>query len=139
MASPLTLYLLTLDPTHITGLEPVQATIRSDGEAHGDPEAFTVVVEGLDEYVTKADWDRVWRDRVKPVQDSLWEGRGMRPQGKRSVGLKRLERSISAYGEMVRDGLSEQRMITRSDGRRDQELIRRDLQDLRRLLEPEAE
>ncbi len=133
------LYLLTLDPTHVTGLEPIQATIRGDSEYPGDPEAFTVTIEVMDEYVTKADWDRVWKDQVKPIQDSLWEARGMRPQGKRSVGLKRLERSIGAYGEMVSGGISERDMITRSDGHRDQESIRRDLQALRRLLEPEPD
>ena len=79
------LFLLTLDPTHVTGLEPVRATIGGESEPPGDPEAFTVTIEAVDEYVTKADWDRVWKDQVKPIQDSLWEGRGMQPQGKRSV------------------------------------------------------
>ena len=140
VTTSLTFYILTLDPSWITGLQPVEVDVAY-GESDADPAAFTVTVKGIDEFMTKADWDRVWSHYVKPRQDSIWQQRGMRPQGRRTVDIVRLKKALLLYRKIVLEALEEKdilREVPADWGERDlgldQETIRRAIHDLRDLL-----
>jgi hypothetical protein len=98
---PLTFYILTQDPDWITGLDPIQIGISHGDDPHSDPEAFTISLKGLDEFITKDDWDRIWTKHVRPLQENMWEQRGMQPQGRRTVELRRLQEALPLYHKKV--------------------------------------
>ena len=55
---------------------------------------FNVTVEGIDEFTTREDWNRIWRDRVRSQQALFWEQRGQRPQGRKGPDLERLKQAL---------------------------------------------
>jgi hypothetical protein len=148
-------YVLTQDKYRITGLEPLNIKIGSDGDGGNctDEDAFDISLQGIDEFVTEADWNRIWHQYVTPLQQRLLQDRGMDPQGRRSIDLSRLERLLPAYQEMVKSKLEINDMICKlgnispvqklgffhSISDLDQETIRRAISSLRILLRPQPD
>lgn len=139
--TPITLFVLTQDHSWIEGLNPLHIDISHNRDPSSDPEAFTIAMKGIDEFITKEDWDRVWTNYVKPRQKFLWERRGMNPQGRRTVDINRLKKALPLYQKMITESLEIKDMLyfpsddlTIEDW--DQETIRRVLSDLERVLTP---
>jgi hypothetical protein len=142
VTTSLTFYILTLDPSWITGLQPVEVDVAYGG-SDADPAVFTVTVKGIDEFMTKVDWDLVWNHYVKPRQNNIWQQRGMSPQGRRSVDIARLIRALPLYRRIVVQGAQEREIFREApvdwDEREldlDQETVRRDIHDLKDLITP---
>ena len=95
----LKLYILTQDTSWLRLAEFTDA-LREDDPPHP---GFSVTVRGLDEFVTKADWDRLWERIVRRRQDDLWAQKGMRPRGRRTGGIERLREGIPLYRMVVVD------------------------------------
>ena len=145
---PLTFHILTQDPDWITGLDPLQIGISYGDDPHSDPGAFTVSLRELDEFVTKEDWDRIWTEYIRPRQEDSWEQRGMKPQGRRTVDLRRLQEALPLYHKMVVEECAMKDLFYHSVGEWrdketveatfnwDQETIRRAVLDLQTLLNP---
>ncbi len=139
-------YILTQDPDWLTGLEPLQVEAAPGDSTSGDPEAFTVSVKGIDEFITHEDWDRIWTHFVKPRQEYRWKQRGMKPQGRRTVDIARLQEALPLYREMVSKGWEIKDLLGKSckdwgadmliDW--DQETKRRVVRDLDELLVPKG-
>ena len=94
------IYILTAREEDICDLNATKVSvIHGPGEVRvAQPEhAVAVVVEGIDEFTTREDWDRIWRDPIKPQQELFWEKRGQRPQGRRGLGLERLKQALLLY------------------------------------------
>ena len=72
---------------------------------------FALVVEGIDEFTTADDWNRIWQDRVKPQQQSFWEARGQRPQGRRGPDLERLRNALPLYKAWLSTGVHGHRSV----------------------------
>jgi hypothetical protein len=78
--------------------------MTSSTDAASDADGtFTVTVRGLDEYVGRDDWMRIWDRGVRPRQEWLWRARGGRPSGKHGPDLERLRLGIPLYREWLRD------------------------------------
>lgn len=142
LITSLTYYILTLDPSWITDLQPIEVVV-AHSESDADPVAFTVTVKGIDELITKADWERIWSHYIKPRQDGIWRQRGMRPQGRRTVDIERLKKMLPLYRRIVLEGVREKyyfREVPEDWGERDlaldQETIRQAIRDLKGLLTP---
>ncbi len=140
VTTSLTFYILTLDPSWITDLPAVEVDVTY-GESDTDPAAFTVTVKGIDEFMTKADWDRVWNHYIRGRQDSIWQQRGMRPQGRRTVDVVRLKKALPLYRRIVLENVQEREIFRKvpvdwgeRDLNLDQETIRRAIHDLKNLL-----
>lgn len=74
--------ILTGNRKYIDGIFPLDVTVAcAEGR---DPEAFSVTIESVDEFVTKAQWDEVWDRVIAPRQDWLWEQRGELRHSKRT-------------------------------------------------------
>ena len=136
-AIPVMLHVLTLDPAWITELEPLHVDIiHSDpASSSADPESFTVSLKGIDEYVTREDWERVWTDFVHPWQEHIWSKRGGTAKGRRR-DVRRLREFLPVYRDMVGLSLSKSDVVARAHGDSDQETIRRAMSDLQSLLRP---
>ena len=52
---------------------------------------------GIDEFVTRKEWDGVWEGYVRPRQDELWYQRGQGPTGRLAPDLKRLREGLPLY------------------------------------------
>ncbi|MFC2001048.1 hypothetical protein ACFLUZ_00915 [Chloroflexota bacterium] len=139
-ASPLALFILTENLDWITNIEPMNAEVSYDDNTLEDPDAFTITVKEIDEFVRKADWEHIWNDFILPKQKKMWGKRGKKPRGRRTVDIDRLKDNISLYSQMVFDGkliadfLKESISYELDDA--DQETIRRTLNDLDDLLDP---
>ena len=91
------IYILTARKEDICDLKVTKVSvIHGSGEVRvAQPEhTFAVVVEGIDEFTTREDWNRIWRDRVRSQQALFWEQRGQRPQGRKGPGLERLKQAL---------------------------------------------
>ena len=94
------IYILTARKEDICDLKVTKVSvIHGSGEVRvAQPEhTFAVVVEGIDEFTTREDWNRIWRDRVRPQQALFWEQRGQRPQGRRGPDFERLKQALPLY------------------------------------------
>ena len=76
----LNFYILTQNPSWITGIDPIVVDI-SYADEPGGHDRFDVCLKGVDEFITKKDWHHVWMDYVRPRQQHFWAQRGMDPQG----------------------------------------------------------
>ena len=149
VATYLTIYVLTLNVSRITGLEHIPINVKLKIDPSGATDWFSVTISGLDEYTTREDWERLWLKYVVPEQERLWDLRGMKPHGKRGVDLPRLRRVVPLYRKMVTLGLELKEALVKdwsqvpgaeaisdvleSD---DQAPIRDAVRDLRELLAP---
>ncbi len=102
----------------------------------------SILVKGIDEYTTKADWDQIWKQQIEPVREEFWEERGQRPRGQQAPSLKRLR--LPLYKSFLELGSIEQALeafqlmdIDQED--MDHETARRVIKDLQDLLEPRLE
>jgi len=141
LAGPLRFYILTQDADWVTDLDHQQVSISYTDDAC-TPEAFTVSIKGVDEFMTREDWERIWVKNIKPGQEHLWEQRGMKPQGRRAGDIGRLRTALPLYCEMIRTGLTVQSLLYRKSPLPlamtdwDSETVRRVVRDLRDLLTP---
>ena len=135
-ASPLAFYILTQDPDRVAGLEPFPVEVVYGDNIRGDPDVFTVSVKWIDEFMTKADWNNVWEHYIKPRQENLWERRGMKPQGRRTVNIERLQSALPLYRDMVQQCWTMKNVFEEAPVEWDQETIRRAISDLGKLLAP---
>ncbi len=139
-ASPLALFILTENPDWITNIEPMNVEVSYDDNTLEDPDAFTITVKEIDEFVRKADWVHIWDEYILRRQRKMLEKRGKKPRGRRTVDIDRLKDNISLYNQMVFDGkliadfLKESISLELDDT--DQETIRRTINDLDDLLDP---
>ena len=143
------IYILTARKKDICNLKATKASvIHGPGEVRvAQPEhTFAVVVEGIDEFTTREDWNRIWRDRVRPQQELFWEQRGQRPQGRKGPGLERLKQALPLYEAWIDTEGAGNRSVEaaletiRSKGTTwddaDMETARRVIRDLDDLLQP---
>lgn len=106
LEAALAAYVLTSDRTYLEGrdfaltLLDMASLTDAASDAGG---TFTVIVGGLDEYVGRDDWMRIWDRGVRPRQEWLWRARGGRPSGKHGPDLERLHEGIPLYREWLRD------------------------------------
>ena len=136
----LNFYILTQDPSWITGIDPIVVDI-SYADEPGGHDRFTVCLKGVDEFITKKDWDHVWMDYVRPRQQHLWTQRGMDPQGRRTVDIGRLKRALPLYREMVVNNIGINELLRQpiedlSQEDWEQEAIRAAIHDLEKVLAP---
>ena len=138
------IHILTNSRLDLLGLEPQQIlTLREPREIRVQPPSHTisVLIQGIDEYTTKADWDRWLKERINPVLEELWEERGQRPQGQQATNLERLREGLPLYERYLELGSLEQVLeeFQHADlpqGNIDDESARRLIRDLGELLEP---
>ena len=137
LSSPLSFYVLTRDLDRVTNMEWMTVSVTyEESPALRDPDAFSLHVLGLDEYVTKKDWDRVWNRYVRPRQELLWKERGSRPRTVRGFSLKDLRQFLPSYGRKVNLGFAIKRLQAETLMEKDQESIRRSMRILEKLLAP---
>ncbi len=117
-------------------LELIEVEIDYGSEQFNDPNAFSIKLKGIDEFITTSDWKHIWRVYIEPRQRRLWKERGGNPQGRRSVKLARLKSMMVLYKKMVREGLTTTRVFYSAGRFADQETIRRGINDLKKLLPP---
>ena len=84
----------------LVDLEPLGvSTVTGYGEiqvAQGT-NTFAVSVSGMDEFVTRREWDEVWERYIRPRQEELWYQRGQGPTGRLAPDLKRLREGLLLY------------------------------------------
>jgi len=138
------IHILTKSRDDLLGLEPEQVLTFTDSrEIRVEPLTHTisVLVQGIDEYTTKADWDQMWNERVEPVLEEFWEERGQRPRGQQAHRLERLKEGLPLYEKYLELGSIDQVLeeLQHADlplGNLDDGTARRVIRDLRELLEP---
>ncbi len=102
----------------------------------GSTSVFTVSVKWIDEFMTKSDWNNIWERYIRPRQENLWERRGMKPQGRRTVNIERLQSALPLYRDMVQQRWTMKNVFEEAPVEWDQEAIRRAISDLGKLLAP---
>jgi len=139
----ITMFILTQDHSWIEGLEPLSIDIAGGRDPSIDPEAFSISVRNIDEFITKEDWGRVWTKHVKPRQEFLWEKRGMSPQGRRTRDIARLNKALPFYQKMVKANIVFKDLYSSPDGfigeatlDWDMETLHRTINDLEKILTP---
>ena len=139
------IHILTNYRNDLKGLEPEQVlAYKYAGEVRIDPpkHAISVLVQGIDEYTTKADWDQMWRERVTPALEEFREERGQSPHGQQAPKLERLKEGLSLYERFLELGsvdkvLEEFQNADLPQGNLEDETARRVIRDLQVLLDPD--
>lgn len=132
----LTYYLLTLNKAWVKDLELVEVEIDYSSEQSDYPGDFNIRLKGIDEFISAADWSHIWKVYIEPRQRQLWEQRGMKPQGRRTVEMDRLKKMMPLYNKIIRKELTMQQVFSSTFNFSDQETIRRRINDLKKLLSP---
>ncbi len=149
-------YVITQNPTYITGLEPYQVNVSFEGlptktpgvprVSFGDPAStasgMRITIRGIDEFTSQQDWLGIWQRYIRPEQDRLWSLRATRPEGRRR-DVRRLEEGLSIYIRMLEEGLSVGELVSRSapfwvPEEVEPETLRRLIQDLASVLAPKG-
>ena len=149
-------YVITQNPTYITGLEPYQVNVSFAGlptktpgvprVSFGDPAStasgMRITIRGIDEFTSQQDWLGIWQRYIRPEQDRLWSLRATRPEGRRR-DVRRLEEGLSIYIRMLEEGLSVGELVSRSapfwvPEEVEPETLRRLIQDLASVLAPKG-
>ncbi|HZA24892.1 MAG TPA: hypothetical protein VFA32_20230, partial [Dehalococcoidia bacterium] len=94
-------YILTLDKYWLGRLDFASALLATADPGPLPYQGYSVTIWGLDEFVTKEDWELIWEKCVSIRQEELWEQRGMKPQGHRTKDLERLKRGLPLYRDRV--------------------------------------
>jgi hypothetical protein len=142
IGSALTFYMLTQDPTWVEHLELLEVEVRYEESGVKDPGAFTMVVKGMDEYITESDWNHIWETYIPSRQNNLLRQRGMQPQGRRGFDKQRLIDMMDTYREMVKESHSFKHILditaakVDADNMPDEGSFRRTIVDLKDLLAP---
>jgi len=141
----LSYYVLTENPAWVTDLEPLTVEIVYAVKP-AVPGTFTISVSGIDEYIRKGDWDRIWQRHIVPRQDRLWQEQGQKPQGRRGIDLAALQQYLPLYSALVKRGDPVGQVIESGDwadtpfsdllNEKDEKDIRAAFIQLRQLLEP---
>jgi len=58
-ALPLVLYIITENQGFLKNIEPLNVHFGRNGGPYDDIEAFSITIDGVDEFVSKKDWDRI--------------------------------------------------------------------------------
>lgn len=142
IASVLTSYILTKDNSRVEHLELLEVEIKYGEGGTKDPGAFTVVVKGIDEFITESDWNHIWKAYIPFRQNNLLRQRGMEPQGRRNIDEQRLKGMMSAYRDMVSQRLSFKELLDKTESNAntdkipDDGTVRKTINDLKNLLTP---
>ncbi len=140
----LMIHILTNSRSDLLGLESEQVvTFKDAREFRIDPpkHGISVLIQGVDEYTTNADRDRVWKEQIEPVLEEFRGERGKRPRGKQAPSLERLRDGLplcERYLELssIELALQEFQNADLPQGNLEDETARRIIRDLRGLLEP---
>ena len=138
---------LTGDPGWLDGISFVSTLVQmgavsSTGATQTFPEAHSVTVAGLDEYVTKSDWDDIYRIYVQPLQESMLRKRGNDPQGRLGPDLPALKQTMPIYRRIVIDRISISEALRREQlegtpiGEAHRSVVSRRVSEIARLLKP---
>ena len=141
------IHILTNSPGDLLDLESEEVLVLRDSrEIRVEQSGHTVsiLVKGIDEYTTKADWDQIWKQDIEPVREEFWEERGQRPRGQQAPSLKRLREGLPLYKSFLELGSIEQaleafQLMNMGQEDMDHETARRVIKDLQDLLEPRLE
>ena len=100
-----------------------------------------MLIQGVDEYTTNADRDRIWKEQIEPVLEELRGERGKRPKGQQAPSLERLRDGLPLFESYLELGSielarEEFQNADRPQGNLEDETARRIIRDLRGLLEP---
>jgi hypothetical protein len=136
ITTALIFYLLTLNTAWVKDLELIEVEIDYGSEQLNDPNAFSIKLKGIDEFITTSDWKHIWKVYIEPRQRSLWRQRGKDPQGRRGPEIDRLKEMVGLYKKRVKDGLTMKKVFSSTLSGVDQETIRRGINDLKKLLSP---
>lgn len=103
------LYVLTKDRSQVARVSFPMALVfplpSQDEQITEAYESFAVSIGGLDEFITKDDWNTLWTHLIRPRQESLLSQRGGQPQGRRTVDIGRLQSAMPLYRKMVLNDL----------------------------------
>lgn len=134
---PLVYYILTENPDFLKDIEPLDVKISQTNTPRTTWAAFAINIKNVDEYTRKEDWDRIWERMIKPRQEKLWELRGAKPQGRRSHDMRRLKDYLPLYNKIVAEKKTIPQVLADPEAEdREQETIRRAMDDLSSLLKP---
>ena len=100
-------HVLTLRKEELQNLEPLAVTIAvgsSEVVAAEPSGTFAVPVQGLDEFTNKEDWERIWKQHVRPRQNALWDRRGLKPSGRKTRDVETMRDALSLYHVWLRVG-----------------------------------
>ncbi len=141
-ALPLTFYVLTENPEWVKDIELLSISKFYFHYRPYETTAVGITVEGIDEFITGKDWQRLWERYIKPIQEKALRERAMKPQGRRSVDLERLKKFLPLYQEAIHRYKSINDFVIKDESYdllhedQDQETIRRALKDIESLLRP---
>lgn len=105
----LAFYILTDDKVHLKNISfPLTLfaldSLEGGAESVGIIGSFSATIAGIDEYLSKQDWDALWTGYIGPLQERLLKRRGSEPQGRYRVDLERLRKGMPIYREVVLTG-----------------------------------
>lgn len=90
-------YILTLDKYWLGRLDFASALLVTADPGPLPYQGFSITIWGLDESVTKKDWELIWKKCVAPRQESLLQQSGKKPKGRRTKDLERLKVGLPLY------------------------------------------
>ena len=140
--SPLTTYVLTENPEWIKDIELLSVSTSYSYYRLYETNTNSITVEGIDEFITSKDWQRLWEQCIKPIQEKAFRERAMKPQGRKAVDPARLKEYLPLYRKAVCQHKSVNEFVAKTESydrlyeRRDQETIRRALKDIDSVLRP---
>jgi len=141
-ASALTAYVLTENPEWIKDIELLSVSTSYSYYGLYETNANSITVEGIDEFITFKDWQRLWEQYIKRIQEKALRERAMKPQGRKAVDTARLKKYLPLYRKAIYEYKSVNDFVAKAksygklyDGQ-DQETIRRALKDIDSLLRP---
>lgn len=144
IASRIKEFLVSGEVECLVGIELPEALLEiGDSTAGVIPESFELKVGGIDEFVTKKDFEWIWTNVIRPRQERLLRERGAEPRGSFGPKLAKLQAALPVYRRIVIEGIASSGAVT-ADQRAetskkspDRKSVTRQLRELRELLEPE--
>lgn len=126
-------WITAINPTQ--NVNPAEHPIDTTG-------AFTICIKGLDEYISKEDWDDIWEKHVEIHKQILWSQRGGNPSGRRTVDISRLQKVVPYYQKMITEDRNVKDFLNGTFdekeelGEFDEKTIRTTFRELKELLSP---
>jgi len=138
---------LTNSPGDPLDLEPEEVLVFRDSrkvKVEQSDHTTSILVKGIDEYTTKADWDQIWKQHIEPVREEFWEERGQGHRGQQAPSLKRLRKGLPLFERFLKLGSIEQALeafqqVAMAQADLDIKTARRVIKDLQDLLGPRLE
>ena len=135
MVRRIEMFILALDNSFLENTIFARAFL--DDAADHWHKGYSVTVSGLDEYVTRKDWNRIWDIAVVPRQQLSWTLRGMSPHGQRAPSIDALRKVLPVYW-LVKRRLSVEEALSKlseaGEETMDESTARRGINELRPLL-----